>query len=193
MAVKKEMLALSLLITISGCATTEHSAVAGAMHYRIVVQYDQTIESAVRSGGYGWAHSEITSEYFPKTESGRQQLDLVIIPIARHEDVQSLVSGLRGRGYRPASLRELLAFGEQYPDVQKESALIGFGTAWDGGGWKARPQQESWPLHGRYPYLDYVGGNRLVDFYKMPAGRFGFGPDEFREFQGCFVEIQPTE
>jgi hypothetical protein len=33
-------------------------------------------------------------------------------------------------GYRPAELSELLAFGENYPEVQRKFPVIAFGSIW---------------------------------------------------------------
>lgn len=54
-------------------------------------------------------------------------------------------------GLRPRGIEHLLAFGEKYPDIQREFPAVALGSRWQssGGDW-------------RVPYLDRDGSKRYL-------------------------------
>ena len=101
-----------------------------ANSYRVTVNYDLPVETAVTNGKYNRFDKDITSEHFPTKCSGITSLDIEIIPFNRVITSADAIAELDTMGLRPAELHELLALGEQYPDLQREFPVVALGSVW---------------------------------------------------------------
>lgn len=104
--------------------------------YPLSVDYGRSVEDGVRAGRYDWANSGITSSNFPRKRKGIAEVAVELMHFDRVVSTNEALRELNRMGYRPAELHELLAFGEKYPDVQREFPIVALGSAWqvrDGG------------------------------------------------------------
>ncbi len=129
-------------------ALTPNGKPAGNI-YPISVNYDLSVEAAVKLGRYDWTNSDIADKNFPTTRTGKAEVAVELIHFNRVISIKDALSELDKMGYRPAELHELLALGEKYPDVQREFPIVALGSVWQ-------------DLFGdRYvPYLDRHGSKR---------------------------------
>lgn len=100
------------------------------MKYTVMVNYDRSIEDRVKDGKYDWANSDITSSHFPSQETGIKEVSIEFIHFRRNMKTDDILGELDKKGLRPATLKELLSLGEQYPDLQREFPIIALGSVW---------------------------------------------------------------
>ena len=98
--------------------------------YRVRVNYDLPVETAVTNGKYNWSDGDLTSKHFPTKRSGTTSLDIEIKHFNGARSSENAIAELDKMGLRPAELHELLALGEQYPDLQKEFPVATLGSVW---------------------------------------------------------------
>jgi len=103
--------------------------------YPLSVDYGRSVEDGVRAGRYDWVNPNITSHNFPTKRRGRAEVVLELICFDREISSYEVLFEIDKRGYRPANLQELLAFGEKYPEVQREFPVVALDSVWqDRGG-----------------------------------------------------------
>jgi hypothetical protein len=98
--------------------------------FPVTVNYDLSVEEAVKAGDYQAVHTEITAANFPSIRSGQADLDIVLIRYDRRMASEDVVRELDAEGLRAAELSEFLAFGAKYPDVQRKFSVAGLGSVW---------------------------------------------------------------
>lgn len=96
--------------------------------FRLTVNYDRSVEDGIRAGKYDSVDSRITSGNFPATQKGIAEITVEFIHFGRVVSTDDVLREFDQRCLRPATLPELLAFGEKYPDVQREFPIIAFSS-----------------------------------------------------------------
>lgn len=122
--------------------------------YPVVVNYEMSVEDAVKLGRYDWANDNITSRNFQTKRTGT--IDLVV-ELTHFDKVISTDKALREldkMGMRPAEIHELLAFSEKHPDIQRELLIIALGSVWQGS-----------DGHRYVPYLNGNGSKRDLSLH----------------------------
>ena len=104
--------------------------------FRVLVDYCRSLEDMIAIGKYDHVNSDINAKHFPIAKHGRE--DVAIEPVHFNRGISSdnALRELDKMGFRPATLPELLAFGEKYPDVQRRFPIVALGSVWrslDGG------------------------------------------------------------
>jgi len=118
--------------------------------YPLSVDYGRSVEDAVKAGRYDWADSGITSKNSPTERKAEVAVELIYFKLYISTD--EALRELDRMDYRPAELHELLAFGEKYPEVQREFPIVALGSV----------------LHDRFgrrfvPSLDRHGSGRILN------------------------------
>lgn len=100
--------------------------------YPIAVDYGMRVEEAIELGKYDWVNKSITQGHFPTEGKGKAKLKMELVHFERYTPVpyKKATEELDRMGYRPAELMELLAFGEKYPDVQREFPIVALASVW---------------------------------------------------------------
>jgi hypothetical protein len=98
--------------------------------YPLSVDYERSVEDAVKLGRYDWANPDITSKNFPTKRTGTAEIVVELIHFNRVVSTDEALRKLGRMGYRPADLHELLAFGEKYPEVQREFPVVALASVW---------------------------------------------------------------
>ena len=98
--------------------------------YPLSVDYGRSVEDGVRAGRYDWANSDINSRNFPTERKGVAEVVVELIHFNRVISIDEALRELDRMGYRPAEPHELLAFGQKYPEVQREFPVVAPGSAW---------------------------------------------------------------
>jgi len=109
--------------------SAEASAKAGNT-YHLSVDYGRNVEDGVKVGRYDWANADITSRNFPTKRKGTVEVAVELVHFNRYVSTDEALRELDKMGYRPAELHELLAFGEKYPEVQREFQIVALGSVW---------------------------------------------------------------
>jgi hypothetical protein len=99
--------------------------------FPITVDYSRTLEEMIKAGKYDYVNSSINSTNFPidQSKSGTETLEAVIVHLDKYvKDTETVLKLMDKKGLRPATLPELLALGEQYPELQREPLLFALGS-----------------------------------------------------------------
>ncbi len=101
--------------------------------YHVTVDYSQSLAEIVAAGEYDWADTwfEFWFEHSSVTGSGQTEVDITLLHFGREVAAEEVLADMERRDYRPVTLPELLAFGAQYPDVQRELTVIALGSTLD--------------------------------------------------------------
>jgi len=98
--------------------------------FPVAVNYDLSVEEAIRVGDYQAVHGDITSKNFPSTRKGQAELEIILVRFDHRMTSEAVVRELDEEGLRAAELPEFLAFGAKYPDVQRKFSVAGLGSVW---------------------------------------------------------------
>jgi hypothetical protein len=96
--------------------------------YPITVDYGQSVEDLIKSGSYRWTYSELSSRNFPPQAAGTKQLSATLVRIRGESTIDQVVAAEAKDGFRPATIQELLAFGDTYPEMIKNITIAGLGS-----------------------------------------------------------------
>lgn len=99
----------------------------------LVVDYSRTVQEMINAGNYGWTDNDIMEKHFPlPTELNGKQVSVStkLFHFNRSISSKNAIAEMDKAGYRPATLTELLALGEAYPELQKEFPIVAFGSVW---------------------------------------------------------------
>lgn len=98
--------------------------------YAVTVNYGQAVEQLVRSGQYGWTNDAINGRNFPSREKGQAQIDILLVTFDRNISSEDAIKAMDAQGLRPATLKELLALGVAFPELQRENPIVALGSTW---------------------------------------------------------------
>lgn len=93
--------------------------------FMITVDHNRALPDVIKAGNYSWVHSKITVEHFPVKGGGKHTVLIRLLHFYPEDDV---ISEMKKQGYRPATIEELLAFGERYHNPQKEFLILALGS-----------------------------------------------------------------
>ena len=118
--------------------------------YDVTVNYDLTVEQLIQAGKYDWVNDDITYSHFPSTEEGgKAQVVIFLVNFNHAISSEDAIGKMYVQGLRPATLKELLALGAAYPNLQRGHPIVALGSTWRFPGGKLR-----------VPYLSGVGSPR---------------------------------
>lgn len=98
--------------------------------FQVIINYSKTFANMIKTGKYDWVNNDITQEHFPITGEGTIELKAELIHFGKTMSTDNVLKELDRRGLRPATLPELLAFGEKYPEKQREFPVVSLGSVW---------------------------------------------------------------
>lgn len=98
------------------------------------VNYAQVLAEAIRDGKFDWKNDNITSEHFMNADHETDEATLTIKLFHFGRDMLSgnAVKEMNKKGFRPATLRELLAYAVKNPDEQRRFPILALGSIWEG-------------------------------------------------------------
>ncbi len=104
---------------------------AGDKSFRVAVDYGINYDSLIQLGNYDFVGDSITQEHFPCSDTGVTAVEVILVDFKNKIwQTQEVLSALRARGLRPASLPELLALGAQHPELQLKYNIVALGSIW---------------------------------------------------------------
>ena len=97
---------------------------------RITIDYELSLSDAIKSGNYEDINPHIISTDFPenKIENGKKEVIVKLFTFDKEVESQEAIQDMDEQGYRPATFRELMAFGEVNPEVQRYFPINALGT-----------------------------------------------------------------
>jgi len=107
-----------------------HGAVAVRKVFRLVVNYDESVEILVARGKYNYANPNIIAENFPTSRKGTVETELHLVHLNRVVSTDEALRALDQMGFRPAEVKEILTLGAERPDLQREFPIVALGSRW---------------------------------------------------------------
>ena len=144
----------------------DHLVKMGAVqHKRYPVQSKhKSLQDAIAAGKYDYANDYITAEHFKLKGEIVVDTKLVLYHPDRDIDSDNVVKELDQMGLRPATLQELCAFGEKYPDIQREFPIVALGSVFVySDGVRDVPYLDGWRARRALDLDDWDGGWRPAD------------------------------
>lgn len=136
---------------------------------RIVVDYSLSLEQMIAAGKYDWKNDDITAKRFPLKGNGKVELEPKLFYFGRDMSSDNVIAEMDKEGFRPCTIEELLAIGEQHPELQRKFPLVALGSVSEING-----DHDVAYLHrddsGRYTNLDWFDSD-WDDFDRFPAVR----------------------
>lgn len=95
--------------------------------YRLMTD-ESSISDLLKAGNYDWSNDRITDQNFPATEHDTiGEKDAALFHFDRNISSEDAIAGMKTEGYRPATMRELLTFGKENPEVQRKFPIVALG------------------------------------------------------------------
>jgi len=120
--------------------------------FPVTIDYNRTLDQMIAACACGYNNPSITTANFPISGTGIVPQEIILIDLDHDVEGDEVLRELTAVGLEPARIEHALAFGEKYPDVQRERPVVFLGSVWD----------------GRVPYLDGwrdERGLRLSDWH----------------------------
>lgn len=125
--------------------------------FPVTVDHTLSRKEMISAGSYDSVNSDITEKHFARDKKeGKEKVDPELIHLDKQMSSEAVLAELKHRGYRPATLSELLAFGSTYKNEQRKYPIVALGSVWR-----------------------YWSGDRRVPCLWGDAGRRGLGLDWF--------------
>ncbi|MGH7265099.1 MAG: hypothetical protein ACREMB_09640 [Candidatus Rokuibacteriota bacterium] len=101
--------------------------------YRITTGDGRSTEALVEAGGYGYAHSCVSSEHFPsRSLDGRQVRHVVLVEFDLEVTSEDAILEAARLGLERPVYEDALHFGLEHPDVQRRGPVIFLHDPWFG-------------------------------------------------------------
>ncbi|MFH0840557.1 MAG: hypothetical protein V1865_01020 [bacterium] len=99
-------------------------------YYQVSIDYDESLEEMIEDGDYSYVSDKHYINTCDKPNSGESKVNLQKIYFREGWYSNSNIKKWMGyNDLRPANIAELLAFGEAYPDEQREDNIIAIGSS----------------------------------------------------------------
>lgn len=99
-------------------------------NFPLSLNYDLALADAIDAGSYQGVHSSITPANFPPQRHGQAEVEVILVRYPKRIDSEDVLRELDKEGLRAAELCEILAFGAEYPEVQRRFSVVGLGSVW---------------------------------------------------------------
>ena len=103
-------------------------------HYRLPRDAGRSTEALVEAGGYGYAHSCVTSENFPvrRGRDGAGAIDVVLLAFEREVTAADALAEAAALDLDRPTYEDALHFGIAHPTVQQEHPVVFLHDPWVG-------------------------------------------------------------
>lgn len=134
-------------------------------YFPITVDYSRTLMQMLEAGKYEWLPENFNFEQFnikiPDDKKGKEELRAYLVSTEAELDGKTALVWLDENGLRPATIPELLAFGEKYPEEQRKFQIIALGLNDDLDGHLWEPERSrGFRIHWYMGYSSF--GMRLL-------------------------------
>jgi hypothetical protein len=108
----------------------------------ITVNYGKQLKTLIALGSYDWVNEHYEGLTWgdwkepdgetPATFPSRRtvETEVTLVHLDRYAKTSEVLAELDSRGLRPANVAELVSFGIDYPDVQREFPIVELGSLW---------------------------------------------------------------
>ena len=100
--------------------------------YRIARGGPRSTERLVEAGGYGYAHSCVTSDNFPVRAGARGAVEIVLVGFEAAVTAAEALAEAGRRGLGRPSYEDALDFGAEHPEAQRRHPIVFLHDPWVG-------------------------------------------------------------
>ena len=100
--------------------------------YRITRASPRSTEQLVEAGGYGYAHSCVTSDNFPARAKAAGPAEIVLIGFEGAVTAAEALAEAARRGLERPTYEDALHFGAEHPEAQREHPIVFLHDPWVG-------------------------------------------------------------
>jgi len=100
--------------------------------YRITRASPRSTEQLVEAGGYGYAHSCVTSDNFPARAGAVGPAEIVLIGFEGAVTAAEALAEAARRGLERPTYEDALHFGAEHPEAQREHPIVFLHAPWVG-------------------------------------------------------------
>ena len=100
--------------------------------YRITRAVRGSTEQLVEAGGYGYAHSCVTSENFPSRAATPGPAEIVLLAFDRAVTASEALAEATRRGLARPTYEDALHFGAEHPEAQQAHPIVFLHEPWVG-------------------------------------------------------------
>ena len=144
-----KLLTMVLLVLVACGHQPDSPIVTVSASQQITVNYDLPLEQAITADTFDWKKLCVTANDFPTHDRGEHGLSTVLIHFNRIMSTNDVINEMDKRGLRPATIRELAAFGQNMLGESHSYSIIGLGSV-------VKPHEG-----GLVPYMDLNGRSEL--------------------------------
>src|ERR1017187_1732534 len=94
----------------------------------VFVDYSKSLREMIAAGRYDETAVEVNPRNFRLEAVGCREVELLLVQFDRPKGPVEIVTVMRGRGYRPATIEELLALAHAQPDLQRSIPIVALGS-----------------------------------------------------------------
>lgn len=101
--------------------------------YKMVVNYDRSIVDLLNIGHYR-CNDLITDVKFPSSEGGEREVEFGLFRTNLNLQSYEVFAEMEKSGFRPATVKELLSYGEK--NSENKGLIVGFGSVYEINGYR---------------------------------------------------------
>ena len=121
--------------------------------FKVTVDYGLSLAEMIQAGQYDWFNDNINDQNFSISGTSQHKMELILVHLNRSAtNWEAFELLLLKNGLEPVKIEHLLAFGEAYPEMQREFPIVALGS-----------NCVNISGHSPRPYLVYHDGQRKLD------------------------------
>lgn len=95
----------------------------------VSVNYSQSLRQMIDAGGYEEVSKDINSRNFYLESTGYRETELTLVQFKTPKTPLEVLTLMKEKGCRPATIEELLSLGKTQPDLQRSIPIVGLGSS----------------------------------------------------------------
>jgi len=97
--------------------------------FEIIIDYERSLGEMIRAGNYNWVSDGILEqEGVFEGKRGEQETEAFLFSFSKRIAIPEIKEKMEKKGFQPARIEHLLAFGATYPEFQKKFPIICLGS-----------------------------------------------------------------
>lgn len=97
----------------------------------VSVECSRPLDEMIKAGKYDWVSKEITHDHFQVNGNGQSySTSLALFHFNRYTTSDEVIEEMKEESYCPATIEELLAYGEVRPTAQLKYPIAALGSIW---------------------------------------------------------------
>ncbi len=97
--------------------------------YSLAVNYSASLSEMVEAGAFDEVSKDIVPRNFYLQSAGRCTVNVTLVQFTGAMSPLEIVERMKTEGQRPATIEELLALGQEKPDLQRKIPIVALGSS----------------------------------------------------------------